>query len=63
GDVVIVHRRQGTWIYGTKVKRRDGSGGEVEAASVTEAASPTSPTAKPDVGWIPVAFVAKYSVY
>ncbi|KAI8846116.1 hypothetical protein BC829DRAFT_419448 [Chytridium lagenaria] len=56
GDVVVVHRRQGTWIYGTKARRKteDAEGGEEATAN--------GDGKKPEMGWIPVAFVAKYSL-
>ncbi|KAJ3096885.1 hypothetical protein HDU97_005458 [Phlyctochytrium planicorne] len=53
GDVIVVHKRQGTWIYGTKVRRRalEGVTDKKDEGKVEK-----------EVGWIPVAFVAKYSL-
>ncbi|TPX72287.1 hypothetical protein SpCBS45565_g00707 [Spizellomyces sp. 'palustris'] len=83
GDVIEVRKRQGTWIYGTKLqrKRKDGTDkpmspsiespsssrgfvdrfrrGPPQQQQQQEAGSP--PEIKPEVGWIPMAFVAKFS--
>ncbi|KAJ3197635.1 hypothetical protein HK101_002063 [Irineochytrium annulatum] len=119
GDVVVVHKRQGTWIYGTKAKRRskddppspseppapqvgetaaaggagpsaskgkigslvgrlkrqpsgnakEAAAGAGSASSSSSSSSPAASTATPapaemkgEVGWIPVAFVARFSL-
>ncbi|KAI9092617.1 hypothetical protein DFS34DRAFT_632499 [Phlyctochytrium arcticum] len=85
GDVIEVRKRQGTWIYGTKLQRkRKGDGTLVPSASPSpppqnstakgfvdrfrrgppqqQAPQPqVGPALKPEVGWIPMAFVAKFS--
>ncbi|KAI9338569.1 hypothetical protein DFJ73DRAFT_962085 [Zopfochytrium polystomum] len=47
GDVVAVHKKSGTWIYGTKLVPRwkAGNGSDED---------------KGEMGWIPVAFVARF---
>ncbi|KAI8809877.1 hypothetical protein BJ742DRAFT_802723 [Cladochytrium replicatum] len=54
GDVVSVRKRQGTWIYGTKIRAAGGDAGEVEAAQGDPKKLP--------MGWIPMAFVTKYVI-
>ncbi|KAI9008101.1 hypothetical protein BC832DRAFT_539012 [Gaertneriomyces semiglobifer] len=74
GDVLEVRKRQGTWIYGIKLSRKpkDLSSGSNSPVPGYPAASglpdrfrrgpPQQPgEAKPEVGWIPMAFVAKFS--
>ncbi|KAI8923946.1 hypothetical protein BC831DRAFT_468221 [Entophlyctis helioformis] len=68
GDVVVVRKRQGTWIYGNKVDPSTmqpilhvhGGGAEM---SRHQRGPPTAGHAhmKPLRGWVPASFVAKYS--
>ncbi|KAJ3037046.1 hypothetical protein HDV00_002114 [Rhizophlyctis rosea] len=87
GDVITVRKRQGTWIYGTKVPRSKtpggGAGAGQQAANAAnnksftdrfrrgppqaggggagESQSGGAAGETPAVGWIPMAFVAKFS--
>ncbi|KAJ3307058.1 hypothetical protein HDU76_004703 [Blyttiomyces sp. JEL0837] len=89
GDIVSVHKRSGTWLYGTKItkpKEKDtsptsqensptSSGGKLgfglfkkgEKANANGDAgngggAAASVDVKPEMGWIPVAFVTKYAL-
>ncbi|KAJ3050099.1 hypothetical protein HK097_008922 [Rhizophlyctis rosea] len=80
GDVITVRKRQGTWIYGTKVPRtktslslpNNASNNNDKASSSFAdrfrrgppqggAAGKGAAEDAPQVGWIPMAFVAKFS--
>ncbi|KAI8804082.1 hypothetical protein BJ742DRAFT_465138 [Cladochytrium replicatum] len=54
GDVVSVRKRQGTWIYGTKIRSAGGDLADVEVAQ--------GDLKKLPMGWIPMAFVTKYVI-
>ncbi|KAJ1562384.1 hypothetical protein HK096_010512 [Nowakowskiella sp. JEL0078] len=57
GDVVTVRKRQGTWMYGTKIISAEVENGEGEGADRFRRGPPQKGSM---VGWIPVAFVTKY---
>ncbi|KND01078.1 uncharacterized protein SPPG_04170 [Spizellomyces punctatus DAOM BR117] len=82
GDVIEVRKRQGTWIYGTKLQRKKKDGTDKPMSPSVESPSSSRgfadrfrrgppqqqqpqadspPEIKPEVGWIPMAFVAKFS--
>ncbi|KAI8906006.1 hypothetical protein EDD86DRAFT_211308, partial [Gorgonomyces haynaldii] len=48
GDIIQVRKRQGTWIYGTKINKRQQMANGIVTPEVQ--------------GWAPVAFVTKYSL-
>lgn len=80
GDVIEVRKRQGTWIYGTKIPRKSGNSSESDSGKKEEekpkgfadrflrgvpqsdgSSNNAQKEEKPEVGWIPMAFVAKFS--
>ncbi|KAJ3154533.1 hypothetical protein HDU86_004662 [Geranomyces michiganensis] len=76
GDVMEVKKRHGTWIYGAKFSRRQKLSDGASPASPRPAndrfrrgipqdsgggATAEPKSEKPEVGWIPMAFVAKFS--
>ncbi|KAJ3280295.1 hypothetical protein HK104_000771 [Borealophlyctis nickersoniae] len=79
GDVVTVRKRQGTWIYGTKVPRSKPSPTTADSSSNPASKDnkdtnnnksfadrfrrgpPQAASSPAEVGWIPMAFVAKFS--
>ncbi|RKP02201.1 hypothetical protein CXG81DRAFT_18101 [Caulochytrium protostelioides] len=77
GDILAVRKRQGTWIYASRLTPdRSGDDAAVAAASSSAATSRAKAPGRlvrgipaelkaastaPKMGWIPMAFVAKYS--